>query len=67
MVIRKFSQIQTADYILAHKVKGRHGEKCEVSEELKILCRKIKNRKTSNFLTFSSNSLILDLEITNIY
>jgi hypothetical protein len=49
------------------RIEGDNISACEVSEELEILCGKIKNRKTQNFLTSSLNSMLLELETKNKY
>lgn len=49
------------------RIEGHNISACEVSEELEILCGKIKNRKTQNFLTSSVNSMLLELETKNKY
>ncbi|KAL4131790.1 hypothetical protein QTP88_009047 [Uroleucon formosanum] len=49
------------------RIEGENISACEVVEELEILCGKIKNRKTQNFLTSSVNSMLLELETKNKY
>lgn len=40
---------------------------CQVTEEIEILCKNIKIKKTQNFLTSNNNSLLVKLERKNMY